>query len=270
MTQQLPAPLVPATCDLRSLPYMPLHVARLRDSETSVVTKGDEFRCALLLWSASWHQLPAASLPDDDLLLADLAGFGRVVKEWRKVKAGALRGFVKCSDGRLYHKVVAEVAIDSWGSMLQQRHGTYCSALKKRQQRAKQPVDLPSFSLWITETCPLAKPYLSRWTRRHGPEDTEPASSGHPPTCPEENASNRSEVKVSINQHHGDGSRGAHVETGSTPGPKARNPNPPTVAGDTPWQARIRAQGWEKGLQPRSNESWEDFGERVRTTKSAA
>jgi hypothetical protein len=55
---------------------------------------GEAFRAGVLLWCAAWHQVPAASLPDNDTELANLAGYGRVVKEWRKVRdrgAGRLR-----------------------------------------------------------------------------------------------------------------------------------------------------------------------------------
>ncbi len=104
------APLVPADVDLRDFPFMPLDVIRLRDSDLAALASAEEFRCAVLLWCASWHQVPAASLPDDDVVLASLAGLGRDIRQWRKLKAAALRGFIKCDDGRLYHPVVAEKA----------------------------------------------------------------------------------------------------------------------------------------------------------------
>lgn len=107
-------PLVPAEVDLRGMPFMPLDVNRLRDSDLSISATGDEFRAAVLLWCASWNQVPAASLPSDDKTLAAYAGYGRDLKGWRKVKDGALRGFVSCSDGRLYHPVVAEKAMEAW------------------------------------------------------------------------------------------------------------------------------------------------------------
>jgi hypothetical protein len=109
-----PEPLTPADCDLRDFPYMPLDVVRLRDSETAVILNGDEFRAAVILWCAAWHQVPAASLPKDDRLLASLAGYGRDLDGWLKVKEGALRGHVECSDGRLYHPVVAQKASEAW------------------------------------------------------------------------------------------------------------------------------------------------------------
>lgn len=115
MTTTLPAPLVPAEVDLRDFAFMPLDVLRLRDSELSATPDAEVFRCAVLSWCISWHQIPAASLPDDDVSLSRLLGFGRDLKGWKKVRAsGGLRGWVKCSDGRLYHPVVAEKANDAW------------------------------------------------------------------------------------------------------------------------------------------------------------
>lgn len=113
--QASPAPLVPAEVDLRGMSFMPLDVARLRDSDLAIEATGDEFRAAVLLWCAAWVQVPAASLPDSNRALAAYAGFGRHdVKGWQRVRAGALRGFVRCSDGRLYHPVVAEKALEAW------------------------------------------------------------------------------------------------------------------------------------------------------------
>lgn len=184
MTEPLPAPPLPATVDLREFSYMPLDVARLRDSDLAALETAEAFRAAVLLWAAAWHQIPAGSLPDDDRILAKLAGFGRVLAEWRKVKDGAMRGFVKCSDGRLYHQVVAEKALDAWRSRLEHRWTNDKAAEKKRASRAKrEPVYLP-FPLWITANCPEAIPYLSRWTKETVPEDTAQQSQGKPDQCP--------------------------------------------------------------------------------------
>ena len=106
-------PLTPVDLDLRNFPYMPLDVIRLRDSDIAVVSSGEEFRAAVLLWCSAWHQVPAASLPDDDRLLASLAGYGRDIDGWLKVKEVAMRGFVLCSDGRFYHQVIAEKALEA-------------------------------------------------------------------------------------------------------------------------------------------------------------
>ncbi|WP_018407913.1 DUF1376 domain-containing protein [Methylocystis rosea] len=124
MVNAAPEPLVAPEVDLRDFPYMPLDVVRLRDCDLSASATGEEFRAAVLLWCASWHQIPAASLPDDDAVLSALAGYGRIVKEWLKVKRGALRHWVKCSDGRLYHPTVAEKANEAWEAKKKQRDRT--------------------------------------------------------------------------------------------------------------------------------------------------
>lgn len=118
---ELPAPLTPADCDLRSYEYMPLDVVRLWDSDLATLASGDEFRAAVLLWCKSWHQVPSGSLPDDDKLLSTMAGYGRDMRGWKRMKSGAMRGWMLCSDGRWYHPVVAEKALEAWGHSLKQR-----------------------------------------------------------------------------------------------------------------------------------------------------
>lgn len=136
-TPALPAPLVPAEVDLRDFAYLPLDVLRLRDSDLACVEDAEVFRCAVLSWCVSWHQVPAASLPDDDTLLARLLGFGRDVKGWKRIRAaGGLRGWIACSDGRLYHAVVAEKARDAWAAKQSQRSRT--EAARKAREAARQ------------------------------------------------------------------------------------------------------------------------------------
>lgn len=118
----LPAPLTPADCDLRDFAFMPLEVLRLRDSDLAAMEDAEAFRAAVISWCVAWHQVPAASLPDDDTALCRLLGYGRDVKGWQRTrKAGGLRGWLLCSDGRLYHPVVAEKAIASWAKKEAQR-----------------------------------------------------------------------------------------------------------------------------------------------------
>lgn len=109
-----PAPPIPAYVDLRTFDEMPLNVVRLMNADILFETSGDEFKAAVLLWARAWHQVPAGSLPDDDVKLAYMAGLGRDQKSWKKVKAGALRGFQACSDGRLYHEVICDAALKAW------------------------------------------------------------------------------------------------------------------------------------------------------------
>lgn len=153
-------PLTPPDCDLRDFAFMPLDVVRLRDSDLAMTAEPDEFRCAVLLWCASWHQVPAASLPDDDKVLAQYAGYGRVVKEWQKVREGALRGWVKCADGRLYHAVVAEKANEAWLAKLRQRLKTECARIKKHNERHGTKVPFPEFEAWLEAGCPVGQPLI--------------------------------------------------------------------------------------------------------------
>lgn len=110
----LPDPLVPADCDLRDFQFMPMDIMRLFNSEFHALSNDSEWRAGMTLWLKSYHQVPSASIPDDDVMLARLAELGRDVASWREVKEMTLRGWVKCSDGRLYHPVVAEKALEAW------------------------------------------------------------------------------------------------------------------------------------------------------------
>lgn len=133
---------------------MPLDVARLRDSELAANESPEACWAAVQLWAASWHQVPAASIPDDDKWMAQKTGYGRITKEWLKVRTGALHGFVKCSDGRLYHPVVAEKAREAWQSKLEQRYRTECARIKKHNDRHGIKVDRPEFAEWVSLGCP--------------------------------------------------------------------------------------------------------------------
>ena len=111
---ELPEPLTPADCDLRDFQFMPIDIVRLFNSRFHAIANDAEWRAGITLWLKSFHQVPAASIPDDDIELTRLAEFGRDVKAWKKVRAVALHGWIKCSDGRLYHPVVAEKVMESW------------------------------------------------------------------------------------------------------------------------------------------------------------
>lgn len=132
---------------------MPLHVARLRDSDLAAEESPEACWYAVLLWAASWHQIPAGSLPNNDAVLTRLIGLGRDVKTFAEHKDAAMRGFVLCDDGRLYHPVVAEQVIVAWQGKLQQRWRTECARIKKRNQRDKTEVAMPTFDEFIGR-CP--------------------------------------------------------------------------------------------------------------------
>lgn len=140
MSESPPAPLVPSDADLRHFATMPLDVQRLRDSDLASVPDADVFRISVLSWCAAWHQLPAGSLPDDDVALARLLGFGRDLRGWKRARAkGALRGWIMCSDGRLYHPVVAGAVHDA----LHKRAVGARAAWKRWSSQTPQGIDKP-------------------------------------------------------------------------------------------------------------------------------
>lgn len=134
MADTLPEPLVPAECDLRGMEWMPLYGSRLFGSDFDAHADNGEFRAGLQLWWASWNQVPAASLPDDDTALCKLAGLGKDIRSWRKVKAHAMHGFCRCSDGRFYHRALAAFARESWDRRLKDRS----RKLKWREERERR------------------------------------------------------------------------------------------------------------------------------------
>ena len=173
---ELPAPLLPTEVDLQDFAFMPLDVARLRDSDLTSDETPEACWAAVLLWCASWHQIPAGSIPDNEQWIAKQAGYvsrGRIDSQWHKIKDGALRGWVKCSDGRLYHAVVAEKALDAWKSKLAQRWRSECGRIKKHNQRHDTSLPIPDFEEWLSLDCPQGQPLAV-------PRDTPSVSQGSP------------------------------------------------------------------------------------------
>jgi hypothetical protein len=107
------APLVPLDIVIPRLPWVPLYADRLWESNFFAVATDGEFKAAFCLWLKSWTQTPPGSLPTDDRILCRLAELNGNLAKWRKVKLIALRHWVECDDGRLYHPVIAEFVKDA-------------------------------------------------------------------------------------------------------------------------------------------------------------
>lgn len=124
----LPAPPVPADLDLSGLEYMPLLVARLKRSKAWLRAKRNPALAFYMvnLWTAAWMEKPATSLEDDDDVLADAAMCEP--SKWPKIKSDAMRGFVKHSDGRLYHHVLVDEGLKALEKRIKWLN-------KKRKQR---------------------------------------------------------------------------------------------------------------------------------------
>ena len=130
----LPAPLTPPTADLRQFAWMPLDLNRLFKSDTWLLSSGEELKCALKLWGEAWMQVPAGSLPNNERILAALAGAGR---RWQRVRNLVMRGWVLCRDNRWYHPVVAEKVVHSLTLKAK-------SLARTARARARSPVAQPA------------------------------------------------------------------------------------------------------------------------------
>lgn len=136
--EQLPPPPVPLDADLTNFAFTPIYRARLFGSAFHAKASDAEWRAGLTLWLKSQDQRPPGSLPDDDTELCRLAELGRDLKSWHRIKAGALHGWYRCSDGRLYHKTVAETVWEQWNSKLAQRQRTLKARIAACEKRLSQ------------------------------------------------------------------------------------------------------------------------------------
>ena len=114
--------------------------------------------------------MPTASLPDNDRILSALSEAGA---KWPKVRAHALRGWVKCSDGRLYHPVVAEKASEAWQLKLARKSRTEAARAAKSARLSEQRAS----SVTEPVTTTVAEPVTgSNGTERTVPDQTKEGS----------------------------------------------------------------------------------------------
>lgn len=182
MTEERPEPLTPPDCDVRPFDGFMLDVDKLMASELWAMSSGDEFKAAIALWCKAWKQVPAASLPNDERVLAAFSGAG---SKWRKVRQVALHGFVLCSDGRLYHPVLAADALRAsrarkqrqeaiaarWGDRGQEQDGHGKNVRPKHDRNTKPATSVP--------TEPI-RPYYDSDTRDGTGKKKEEASASSP------------------------------------------------------------------------------------------
>lgn len=140
----LPAPLTPADCDLRDRDWFPLYGRRLRASEWWLRASDVARSRSIDLWVAAMDAVPAGSLPDDDTILAQHAGFGRDLEGWRAIRDEVLAPWLRTSDGRLYHPTLSEVALDVWKRKQEENKRRIEDAERKRLAReAKKKTPKP-------------------------------------------------------------------------------------------------------------------------------
>src|SRR5215207_6594485 len=97
--------------------------------------------------ATAWHQVPAGSLPDNDRVLARFAMCDG--SEWGRLRERAMKDWCRCSDGRLYHPVVAEKALEAWLERLMHRK----AGAAGNARRWGGTVDGAAIDRAIAETC---------------------------------------------------------------------------------------------------------------------
>lgn len=147
-------PLTEAKANLNMLDYM-LIKKSLIDSEFVNANDPSIVGTGIILWMKAWYQVPAGSLPDDDRSLCNMAMYGRDVEGWRAVRDTVLRGWIKCSDGRLYHPVMAEAVNTAWTGHRLSVYKRKAQTLNKRNQRdPNNKHGVPTFKEWCDAGCP--------------------------------------------------------------------------------------------------------------------
>lgn len=134
--EELPVPLVSAGVSMRGLTYMPLHIDRLQKSKTWLICKRLPHLAfhVMNMWMRCWAEEPAASLEDDDDVLADAAMCSP--DKWQEIKTSVLRGWTLCNDGRWYHPVVAEIATEVWEKRTDDEKKKAADRQRKRDRRS--------------------------------------------------------------------------------------------------------------------------------------
>lgn len=87
-----------------------LDMERARQSDTWAIAAPDARPWLLMLWATAWEQTPCGSLPNDDELIA--ARIGMPAKLFAKHRAVLLRKWWLADDGRLYHAVLVQRALE--------------------------------------------------------------------------------------------------------------------------------------------------------------
>lgn len=107
----------------------------------------DVIGTAVILWNESYRQDPAGTLPDDDVELARLAGYGADVAGWRDVRRLALYGWMPVHihgemmgrpPRRLGHPFIAGIAKRSWDRKSGRAAGREAARLSNAKNRVKR------------------------------------------------------------------------------------------------------------------------------------
>lgn len=126
-------PLLPPSVELEQLPRAMIDIDWLCNSRFRRKATDAQMIAAVTLRAASYHEVPAGSLPDDDEELAFLAKI-KADTRWSDVKAVALEGWTLCSDGRWYNTDLAKLVLHSWIVRLADRRRSAAGVARRRKK----------------------------------------------------------------------------------------------------------------------------------------
>lgn len=208
-TMKLPAPPVEPDFNLKGYSSFLFDTQRFLNSEFVLSSEPAAIGLGVMLWAVAWQQVPCGSLPDDDAQLARLTGFGRDIASFRALKESAMHGFVKCNDGRLYHRFLIEIALEASAKR---------NILKANGLRGGRPPKSKENNQMVSETEPKAsekKPIevnRSKGNRKEGnrsssksacaPVPASPAAAAVSPLCVDDLQANSPEL-IGLAELHG-------------------------------------------------------------------
>jgi hypothetical protein len=246
---------VPADCSMTGLPYMPLYLDRLQRSKSWARARRNPALAFYMinLWAAAWRGTPAGSLEDDDDILCTAAMCDPL--QWNAVRADLMRGWLRCSDGRVYNPTICDVAAGVWETRVEMR----ASLARARQAKAAKRERVAAQG-----NLPL-RPVVVASTKAPRPSDHIPAESLHivednPANTAESRDLNDSatpdrEIKEQVQPEKDKG------ETPLPPGPTQRGTRLPVG-----WEPTAESHLFASRLGLNSDDAAEAFTDRSRGT----
>ena len=155
---------IPADADLRGFRTTPIFRVKLFNSWFEAHASDAEWRAGVTLWLKSWDQVPAGSLPNNDVELARLTN--RPLKAWLRVRDIALHRWSLHNDGRLYHPVVTDSVLSALTlQKKRQKNGQKGGrpsrqdvvSERKKRQKAKAKLQLSNHSSTSSSTSESAE-----------------------------------------------------------------------------------------------------------------
>lgn len=165
--------------------WTPLHFHRLLGSDfvAECCAAGVEGRAwlgtALLLWAEAMKQDPGGTLPDNDVSLARLAGYGADIDAWRAVRPNVMRGWVPTivegggmdearKQDRLGHpSVLTDAALHAWTRKDGRKKGRAAAHLSQVKWKVRKQMEAQKRPRRIIDSDDLVT-RVAQWLIRSG------------------------------------------------------------------------------------------------------